>query len=166
MSREPAVALVALRVVKDMLTVADSQLRSQVEAGMLVGDRTTAALEDGTVVGHVQRKKGSAGGRVTAAVTDEGALLRWARQHAQHLVTEHVSLPSQRALLEIVKTEGGWPDPDTGEVLPVPGIDMSVSPDGKPSLEVRPTPDAAEIIRQAWADGRLTLASIVPELTA
>lgn len=167
--RDLAVRLVALRVLADRVKAADLEVRAQMQAQMVVGDRVTATLhpteeeQSPTVVGHVQLTKGRAGS-TTATVTDEQALLAWVTQHhpTEVVTTESVRRSFLTVLLEAIRNDGGWYDKKTGEQVTLPGVDVISGPDGTPTLAVKPTPAAAVEIPEAWADGRLAWS----ELTA
>ena len=145
--------LVVLAVLKQRVAAADKGLREQVCAALKPGETRVAEL-DGTEIGTVQYARGSKG-RTTAVVANETALLHWCRDHAPHLITETVNAVSQRVLLEAAK-EGGWPDPATGELLPIPGIDVTEGSPGSPVLRVLPGKDADAAVQAAVAAGRLS----------
>ncbi len=154
-----ATSLVASRVLSDLLKAADASLRAQA-AGMLVGERAVAAI-GGLPIGTVTRTK-PRDGSVTAAVTDEAALVAWCDTHAPDEVqtVRSVRVSFQRVLLDAAKT-GGWPDKTTGEVLDVDGVTVTPATTGTPGLMVKPAEDAEAVIRAAWQDGRLALADLL-----
>ncbi len=156
--RTLAARLVAMRVLKDAVTAADTALRAEVQAAMLVGDRVTAALPDGTVLGHVQLTKGRTGS-VSAAVEDEAALLAWVTEHRpdEVLTTRTVRRSYLTHLLDSVRQHGVYLDTVTGEAIDLPGVTVSSGQDGSPTLAVKPAAGAAEEVRAAWQDGRLAL---------
>lgn len=167
-----ATRLIALRVLKDMIAKADEQVREQLSALMLPGDRTTAAVfvqglegvpgSEAVPVGHVLRTKGTTG-TVTAAVTDVDALVQWCQQHVPTEVqTLTVVRPSfQKRLIDDVKAHGGWVDTASGELLEVDGITVTPPTPGKPILQVKPSEGAEEVVRAAWNDGRLTVEDVI-----
>lgn len=160
--RLAATRLIAARVLRDLLAEQDSQLRQDMQAGMVVGDRATAVVyenDEPVVVGHVQLTKGTS--TTTAAVTDAEALLAWVKEHAPTEVqTVELVRPSfQKTLLDQVKSVGGWLDPATGELLDVEGVTVTPATP-RPTLTVKPTDDAADVVRRAWADGRLSLTDL------
>lgn len=161
--RLAATRLIAARILKDLIGEQDTQLRADMQTGMLIGDRATAVVYDTdgepVIVGHVQLTKGSSS--TTAAVTDPAALLAWVKEHAPTEIqtVESVRLSFQKALLDHVKADGGWVDAETGVLIEVDGITVS-PPSGKPTLVVKPTEVAAEVIKSAWADGRLALTDL------
>jgi len=164
-TRALATRLVCLRVLKDAIAQADAATRAALQAALLVGDRATAAVTGGdgqpVPVGTVTATKGAAG-HTTAAVTDPNALIAWCWKHAYSEVqTVTLVRPAfQRRLLDVVKASGGWPDPDTGEILAVPGVTVTSPTPGSPGLMVKPTETADAEVRAAWADGRLRFADL------
>lgn len=167
-TRALATRLVCLRVLKDAVAQADTACRAALQAALLVGDRATAAVtgEDGwpVPVGTVTATKGAAG-KVTAAVTDMDALVDWCDVNAPDEVVASVRTSFQRRLLDVVKANGGWPDPASGEILKVPGVTITLpNTPGAPGLMVKPTETADAEIRAAWADGRLRFTDLT-ELT-
>ena len=159
-----ATKLVALRVLTDLIKAEDGITREQFKAASDLGDRVTAAVEvDGQriPVGSVTVTKPRAGS-VTASVVDEQALLAWCRTHRPGAVTECVRTSDQRQILDEVKTYGGIMDPLTGTITEVPGIIVTEPGPGEPGCLVKPNADAERLIRQALADGTLTLADLAP----
>jgi hypothetical protein len=163
--RTNAAQLIALRVLKDVLGERDTAARAEMQAGMVVGDRTTAVVygpDGGEIpVGYVLLGKGSS--TTTASVTDAKALLAWVEEHAPSEVetTVMVRPAFQKRLLDAVKADGGWVLPESGELLDVPGVTVNEATP-RPTLTVKPAENAEAVIREAWSDGRLSLA----ELTA
>lgn len=158
--RTLALRLIALRVLKDTVGEADATVRQQTQAGMLVGDRVTAAL-GAEVIGHVQLTKGR-GGSVSAVVEDEAALLAWVTEHHpdEVVTTRSVRRSFLTHLLDTVRAEGVYVDKRSGEAMDLPGVSLSSSADSPPTLAVKPTAGAAEAVRQAWRDGTLTLTDL------
>jgi len=163
--RALATRLVCLRVLKDAVAQADTACRAALQAALIVGDRATAAVtgEDGhpVPVGTVTATKGAAG-HTTAAVTDVDALVLWCTWHfPDEVQTVTLVRPAfQRRLLDVVKASGGWPDPETGEILEVPGVTVTPPSPGSAGLMVKPTETADAEVRAAWADGRLRFADL------
>lgn len=87
-----------------------------------------------------------------AKVTDERALLKWAKEHMPHAVhtVEQVRPETLKVLQDAMKAHGGLLDKETGEVTPVPGIEVS---EGDPSPRVVLEDDAADAIAAAWRAG-------------
>lgn len=167
--RTLALRLLALRVLKDEVAAADAALRAEVAAAMLVGDRVTATLDtydvpggDGQpeVVGHVQLTKGAAGKR-DAVVTDEAALLRWvqAQRPTEVVTTERVRPAFLRVLLDSVRQNGCYVD-SAGVMHSLPGVEVVEGRQGNPTLTVKPVAGGADAIKQAWRDGRLSVADV------
>jgi hypothetical protein len=94
---------------------------------------------------------------------DPDALLTWVKSHVPSEVqtVELVRTSFQKVLLDRVKADGGWYDEETGEIVPVPGVTVTPGTP-RPSLVVKPAEGAAEVIREAWRTGALT----VTDLTA
>ncbi len=165
-TRALATRLVCLRILKDAIAKADAETRAAFLAASLVGIREVAAVPNpngGTpiTVGTVTAKE-PVGGHTTAAVTDLDAFIAWCWEHAHSEVQEvWVVRPAfQRRLLDVVKASGGWPDPDSGEILEVPGVTVTPPTSGAPGLMVKPTDTADAEVRAAWADGRLRFADL------
>ncbi len=164
-TRALATRLVALRVLKDAVAAADLATRAALLDALLVGDRATAAVTgpDGepVTIGTVTATKPSAGS-TTAAVTDLAALALWCSWHAPTEVqtVQVINSAFQRKLLDACKRDGGWHDPETGEILEVPGVTVTPPTGGQPGLSVRPADNADAEVRAAWADGRLQFADL------
>ena len=165
-TRTLATQLVAVAVLKEMLAEADSDLRARLLAEVLPGAREPAAVEidgDLVVVGAVTAKKADPGGKVIAAVTDLRALVKWCKVHAPGEVETIVTVrPAfQKRLLDVVKAEGGWVSPITGEVLDPDGVETSLSGSSGGGLMVTKTDDGPALIRAEIAAGRLTFADVL-----
>ncbi len=164
-TRALATRLVALSVLKDAVAAADLATRSALLDALLVGDRATAAVTgpDGkpVTIGTVTATKPSAGS-TTAAVTDLDALALWCSWHAPTEVqtVQVINSAFQRKLLDACKRDGGWHDPETGEILAVPGITVTPPTLSRPGLMVKPADNADTEVRAAWADGRLQFADL------
>lgn len=164
-TRALATRLVALRVLKDAVAVADTATRAALLDALLVGDRATAAVTgpDGApvTIGTVTATKPSAGS-TTAAVTDPTALVLWCVLYAPTEVKQvHIVNPAfQRKLLDACKRDGGWSYPKTGEIVAVDGITVTPPTGGQLGLSVRRADNADAEVRAAWADGRLRFADL------
>ena len=157
--------LVAIAVLKDMLTEADTALRAQILKQMLPTDRQSAvtynAEGEPVQVGSVTRKKLEPG-RETAAVTDINALVGWCREFAPDEVEIIVTVrPAfQKRLLDVVKAEGGWVTAD-GELLRPDGVVTYMTEASGGGLVVTKTDDGPDLIRAEILAGRLTFADVL-----
>jgi hypothetical protein len=156
-TRETATRLLVARVVKDRLTAADRGLREQARADFDVpGVRDIGVIGD-EQIGSVQLTKG----REAWTVTDPDTLLAWVKANAadEVVTVETVRSSYVQALLARAKADGVAVDAFTGEQIP--GIECRTS---EPSLNVKPSDDAAQVIAQAFADGLLSLDDLTPPL--
>jgi hypothetical protein len=154
-AHEKATRLLALRVLKDWIAAEDRRLREELAAEVRVGERYAGALPGAAaadVLGFVQMVKG----REAASVVDQAALLAWVEEWAPgEVVTTRAVRPAfVTALLAAVKGDGGWVDPLTSEVVDVDGIEIKTS---APTLNVKPTAEADQLVRDAIRDRRLEL---------
>jgi hypothetical protein len=106
----------------------------------------------------VQLKKGA----VSFRQTDPAALLAWVKANhpTEVQAVEQVRDTYVTALVLQAKASGA-PVTTDGEVIP--GIERF---DGAPTLEVRPSPDAAQTISAALASGELTLPQVLGAIEA
>lgn len=157
-SRDRATRLLALRVAKDWIAAEERQLRDDTAAELTVGERVPGLLDPAnkdTLLGFVQLTKG----RESVAVTDKDAFMEWVAEHAPgEIVTvparEDVRASFVAAITAAVKRDGGWPDPTTGEIVTVDGVESVV---GAPTLMVKPTAEADALVADALASRRLQL---------
>ena len=93
-------------------------------------------------------------------VTHEARLLAWVKEHQPWQVEtiERVRPEHVRILADAMKKHGGWVDVDTGEKIPVPG--MEVVP-GDPVPRVELNEDAGDLIGRAWRAGDIDLTSVL-----
>jgi len=151
-------SLTVLAVLTKRIKEEDERLRTLRRQTLRPGARSDVALTgdgpDAPVDGWVSMTKPSGGGRPTASVRDEQALLVWCREHAQHLVTEHVNTAGQAALIKCA-LEGGWPDKETGELVPIPGIEVSTTTPGASTLRVNTEDGSWERLLAAVQSGRV-----------
>lgn len=153
--RERAVRLLAIRVLKDRIAEEEKALRDDAAADLLVGEKVVGALLDDqelAPIGYVQLTKG----RESAAVVDRDALLAWAEKYApgEVITTRAVRESFITHLLAEVKQVGGWFDRDTGEIVPVDGVEVRT---GSPILQVKPNDDADRLVVEALAGRRMAL---------
>ena len=155
--RDTATNLLISRVVRDRLAAADKAYREQAREDFDVpGVRDIGVIGD-EQVGSVQLTKP----RESWTVTDPAALLAWVKANAvDEVVTTETVRPSYvQALLARAKEDGIAVDRVSGE--PIPGIERRTS---EPTLTVKPSEDAAQVIAQAFADGRLSFADVAAPL--
>jgi hypothetical protein len=151
-TRDTATLVLLQEVVIRQLSTQKNATREQAkEAFDQVGVRDIGVIS-GEQIGSVQLTKGA----TRASVTDMDALLKWAQVNApDQVVTVPVLRPAYlTALLTGAKAEGVAVTKD-GELIP--GIDVTQS---DPSLMVKPSEDAAEILAREFAAGRLTFADL------
>lgn len=155
--RDTATRLLLSRVVRDRLSEADKAIREQAREDFDVpGVRDIGVIGD-EQIGSVQLTKG----REAWTVTDPAALLAWVKANASDEVVtvETVRSSYVQALLARAKADGVAVDAFTGEQIP--GIDCRTS---EPTLTVKPSSDAQQVIAQAFADGLLSLDDLTPPL--
>ena len=159
--------LVAIAVLKDMLTEADTALRAQILKQMLPTDRQSAVTYDAdgepVQVGSVTRKKLEPGGQPTVFVTDIDALVKWCEKHAPDEVQTIVTVrPAfQKWLFHCIQEEGSWVSKVTGEVLWPDGVVVTASGPSGGGLVVTKTDDGPDLIRAEILAGRLTFADVL-----
>jgi hypothetical protein len=124
-----AVQSVALRVLGDKVAERAAAVKQELADAMTVGDRKTAALGDGTVVGSITYAKAS----WTAKVTDSRALARWVQLHYPDEVEPTVRPAFLSAILAASKQACLPMTPDG--TLDVPGIAVVK---GDPYISIRP----------------------------
>jgi hypothetical protein len=132
---------------KHFTAVRKEELNPEAVSEMTVGERYAARFGD-TVAAWVSLPKPAA----RAKVTNDEALLAWAKKHLPQAVetVERVRPETARALGDEMKRRGGWLNRETGEVIPVDGIEVST---GDPSPRVELQDEAAEAIAEAWRNG-------------
>ncbi len=150
---EIATRLVLQKAVLDLLKDADAETRDVAKFDYTPGAADPVELE-GVPLGRVRMDRG----RKSATVTDWAALMAFCEEHCPDMLVRTLAI--NPAFLAAVKRCPEWTDPETGEVLEVPGVHLTES---APILTVTTT-DAAE----AWARRALTSTlgySLAPELT-
>jgi len=151
--RELAMPLVLARVLRDRIVAAATELSAEAltSSDAATGrSRKLGELEIGGVtVAH---------GKRNAYVADVDAVLSWVTEHhpdeVEVIYTSQVRPVFLAALLRTVTRDGGWLDKDTGEIVPVDGVEISA---GSPYLIVKPNDDAQAIVEEAWQSGRIDL---------
>lgn len=149
-----ATRLLTLRVLKERVAEIEGDLRAQGLHAFRIGDQVPGYLSDddaaeGRFLGRVGMSKPGRDWKVT----DPEKLAAWVAEHApDELETRPVVRNSFIGLLraQCIK-QGGWVSPD-GELLTPGGMEMVT---GRPSLVVRASPEAAELVAVALAEGRL-----------
>ena len=158
--------LVAIAVLKDMLTEADTALRAQILKQMLPTDRQSAVTYDAegepVQVGSVTRKKLEPGGKPTVSVADYDALIKWCRKHAPDEVeTVFTVRPAfAKRLLQLAEIGGGYVD-HNGELSYPDGVVRSTTAPSGGGLMVNKTDDGPDLIRAEILAGRLTFADVL-----
>ena len=147
-ARELALRLAVHKALTDRLKAARGQLDEEARRELEPGDRVTVKLPSGERVGSVTLAQG----RATARVVDERAFIAWVAEHYPHELVQAVRESFKRTVLDMVRHEGGWLDTTTGELVEVPGVEVTV---GDPYPTVRLTQDAPQLIAEAWQRGDL-----------
>lgn len=154
-AHDRATRLLALRVLRDWIAAEDRRLRDEMCAELVVGERYSGLLDPAdreSLLGFVQLTKA----RESAMVVDSDALLAWVEAHCpgEVVTTRSVRPAFVQTLLGSVKADGGWADPESGELLEVDGIAVRT---GSPTLTVKPTAEADALVSEALAARRLRL---------
>lgn len=151
-TRDVATLLLLQSVVAKKLAEQSRATRDQAgDAFNVIGMRDVGMIGD-EPIGTVQLNKG----RETWAVTDEKALLAWVEASFPEQVetVRRVRPAYVAALLARAKAEG-VPITDAGELIP--GIQVHES---DPTLMVKASEDAPDVIARAFAEGRLNLGDL------
>ncbi|CAM4379435.1 hypothetical protein [Nocardiopsis rhodophaea] len=158
--RDLRLLLVMKAVVAARLKGADDRHRRE----LLAGDEhdPDAAMEPGERA-HVRVCDGQ-GGRVrvgtvrvdpapvSVKVDDEAAFVAWVAERAPGEIVQAVRESYRKRVLALVKEYGQFPDPETGELVDVPGV---VREEGDPKVVVNPAQGAAEALAGAHERGEL-----------
>lgn len=142
-----ALALVVLKVLGEQVKTGESAAKREVAVAALPGDRTTAALPDGSPVGTV----GQAKGRTNARVTDREKFVAFV-QEAYPTEVEMVPTvrPSfEKRLLDACKANQAPVDANGVEV---PGVEVGV---GDPYTTVKLAEGAHDLVAAAYQSGQL-----------
>lgn len=141
--------------VKDAKAVVDCEIRDSWHPG----DRNTAALPGGRVVGAVTLAKG----RAKAEIADEQVFEAWVAQvHPEQIETVTRVKPDYVSRVKSAARQlGHTVDPETGDAIA--GLSVST---GDPYPFVKLTPDAAELVARAWRSGALAelLGALLPAI--
>ena len=153
---ELSTRLLVIAALLDRVKAVDADLRRQVRDRFTVGDRKSGVLDP-------TRAKDTKLGTVTLAepseyvsVQDDAAFFAWVmEEHADELETVVQVKPVFRnAVLDAVKRDGGWPDPETGELVEVPGVVKRVG-DPTPKVVKAKGVDLDALLAEAIASGKL-----------
>jgi hypothetical protein len=142
LTTEQAARLVLASAIRDAIGDRVEDIRAELRPELNPGDRTTAWI-DGINVGAVAMNQT----KPAAKVVDYALLMAWAMVHAPAAIITPAPTLNGAWVTTLLKGGGEWTDPQTGEVLEVPGLGMSQA---SPNLVVTKT-DAAK----AWALGAL-----------
>ena len=147
-----ALRLTVLKILVAELAAAKKAADAEVRDTWRRGDRLTAALPDGKLVGAVTLAKG----RATAHVSDPDAYEKWiAAVHPEQIETVPETTrinPDFTDRLKAAARNLGVPvDAETGEI--VPGITVT---EGTPYALVKLVDEATERVAAAWRSGDLT----------
>jgi len=145
LTSDQAARLVLASAVRDAVGDAVEDIRAELKPELNPGDRTTAWI-DGVNVGAVAMTQTKPAG----CVVDYGALMAWAMVHAPAAIITPAPTLNSAWVTTLLKGGGEWTDPQTGEVLEVPGLGMSQA---SPNLVVTKTDEA-----RAWATAAIEAA--------
>lgn len=152
--RDMALHLVACKVMADRIKQFSGEGRATAAQVMEPGERIVAKL-GGEVVGNVQ----IIAGRTTSHVTDDPALLAWVRANRPEEIRETISPLLRAQILGDAASAGQAIDPATGEIIP--GVTVR---QGESYARVSAADGSEAAIAAAWADGRIELPRVVPEI--
>lgn len=132
--------------------VRKEELNPEAQADLVVGERLAAKFA-GKVAGWVSVPTPA------TRVASKDRLLAWCKKHlpdeVEEIKVERVRPESERALIDLVKQHGGWPD-ENGVIIPVDGIETA-----DPSPRVELNDDAEAVLAAAWRDGVIDLAGML-----
>lgn len=153
--QDAATRLLAIAVLKVRIAEEEKRLRNQLTTGLVTGAREAGVIDatdpETTALGFVSKRKGA----TTTKVTSPDALLAWVKERLpwEIVTTEAIRSAFLLRLLDAVKKDGGWVD-HNGQLHDVPGVQVIT---GDPTLQVKPSEDAARLVAEALADRRLEL---------
>jgi hypothetical protein len=133
--------------------------RGELEPGAVralpVSSRIPVVL-DGVTAGIVSRPRPT----VRASITNQLKFLAWVEEHCpDQMETIRQVRPSYAdTVRKSVKEHGGLVDAETGEVIPVPGVEAS---EGDPVIRVELTKEAEAAIAAAWRNGDIDLSAVL-----
>lgn len=159
---ELVLRLLVLKVLAARVAEADGEARDETVGLLDVGVSLPGYLtpEDAAAArrGEQDRCLGKVGlsrPSVSWKVKDPEKVLAWVQEHCPDEVEVRPTVRASflAALVASCKKDGGWVHPETHELLEVPGIEKDL---GRPTLQVRPSADAASLVAEALAAGLLT----------
>ena len=147
--------LVAKWLTERLIAGRREELEPQAVRALPEGTRIPVVL-GGANAGTVSRPKTATG----ATVKHPLKFLAWVREYRPGEIetVEQVRQSFADAVRKSVKEHGGWLDPATGEVIPVPGIEQT---EGSPVVRVELAPDAEAAIARAWRSGAISLDTVL-----
>jgi hypothetical protein len=147
--------LVAKWLTERLIGARRDELEPAAVRALPVGSRIPVVL-DGVTAGTVSRAKPA----VRVSVTNPLKFLAWTEEHrpGEVEVVRQVRQSFADAVKRSVKEHGGWLDTATGEVTPVPGVEVS---EGDPSVRVELASGAEAAIAAAWRSGQINLAEVL-----
>lgn len=153
LTTEQAARLVLASAIRDAVGDAVEEIRQELRPELNPGDRATAWI-DGINVGAVAMNQT----KPAAKVVDYALLMAWAMEHAPAAIITPAPMLNNAWVTTLLKGGGEWVDPQTGEVLEVPGLGVTQA---SPNLVVTKTDSA-----RAWAQATVeTAINIQPALT-
>ena len=154
LSTEQAARLVMASAVRDAIGDRVEEIRQELRPELNPGDRTTAYI-DGVQIGAVSMTQT----KPAAKVVDHAALMVWVMEHAPAAIVTPAPTVTSAWVATLLKNGGEWTDPQTGEVLEVPGLGVSQA-----GAQLRVVPNDAA---KAWAQTALEAAmNTQPAITA
>ena len=158
---KPALALrvAALKVLFDRLAVLDREVRDELTALTVQGERLPAVLPGSDEpVAFITRTK-PAKKHAALTVTDPQAYMSWVMAHRPDEVVEHPRPANtvRSSFTAAVAADGGVMDPSTGELTAPAGMEWVTPEPGRSNLTVRLEPDGAKALEAAWSSGLLNL---------
>ena len=160
---KPALALrvAALKVLFDRLAVLDREVRDELHALTVQGERLPAVLPgQDEPVAFITRTR-PAKKHPTLTVTDPGAYMLWVLANRPDEVVVPVPVNTVRtSFTAAVAADGGVMDPSTGELSTPDGMTWVTPEPGRSNLMVKLEPDGAKVLEAAWSSGLLELPAV------
>lgn len=129
-----------------------NDLNPEAQAELVVGERLAAKFA-GQVAGWVSVPTPA------TRVASKERLVAWCLKHlpdeVEEVTVKRVRPESERALIDLVKQHGGWPD-ENGVIIPVDGIETA-----DPSPRVELNDDAEDVLAAAWRAGVIDLSGML-----
>jgi len=130
LSNLQAARLVLASAIRDEITERVEEIRGEVRPELRPGERSAAYIGD-VEVGAVAMTRPKA----STQVIDWGELMAWAMEHVPDAIVTTTAL-NQAWVSALIRDGGEWTDPETGEVVAVPGVGVR---EGTPTLTVTKT---------------------------